>query len=248
MNTGRAGRRLEASSCSPPSRGRSAASRVRARRRRLHRRRGGRLAPRRAGIIKSSADVEAARQHRARQRRRVVRARVHRPRRPDWDPYARGAIIGITRGTTAAHLPARRSTASRCRWPTWLDAHAAATLGQSLSELRVDGGASVNDTLLQFQADVLQTPRRAAEGHRNDGARRRVPGRPRDRRLEGSRRNRRPWQVDRRFEPNDAGRRARPRCGPAGTRRSSGRSTGPSRSSVGRERVDTEHQFSPRGN
>jgi glycerol kinase len=76
---------------------------------------------------------------------------------PDWDPYARGAIIGITRGTTAAHL-ARAALDGVALQVADLLEGMHKDLGQELSELRVDGGASVNDTLMQIQADVLQIP------------------------------------------------------------------------------------------
>lgn len=76
---------------------------------------------------------------------------------PDWDPYARGAIIGITRGTTTGHLARAALDGIALQVADLLEGmhH---DLGQSLSELRVDGGASVNNTLMQIQADVLQIP------------------------------------------------------------------------------------------
>jgi glycerol kinase len=73
---------------------------------------------------------------------------------PHWDPYARGTILGLTRGTNAAHL-ARAALESMAYqtcdvlWAMQKDA------GIRLTELKVDGGASVNDILMQFQADVL---------------------------------------------------------------------------------------------
>jgi glycerol kinase len=76
---------------------------------------------------------------------------------PDWDPYARGAIIGITRGTTAGHL-ARAALDGVALQVADLLEGMHNDLGEELSELLVDGGASVNDTLLQIQADVLQIP------------------------------------------------------------------------------------------
>ena len=73
---------------------------------------------------------------------------------PHWDPYARGAIFGLTRGTTAAHL-ARAALESMafqtCDVLTAMQKDA----GIRLTELKVDGGASVNHALMQFQADVL---------------------------------------------------------------------------------------------
>ena len=74
---------------------------------------------------------------------------------PDWDPYARGAIIGLTRGTTAAHL-ARAALDGVALQVADLLQGMTNDLGQPVNELRVDGGASVNNTLMQIQADVLQ--------------------------------------------------------------------------------------------
>jgi glycerol kinase len=76
---------------------------------------------------------------------------------PDWDPYARGAIIGITRGTTTAHI-ARAALDGVALQVADLLEGMHKDLGAKLSELRVDGGASVNNTLMQIQADVLQIP------------------------------------------------------------------------------------------
>jgi glycerol kinase len=76
---------------------------------------------------------------------------------PDWDPYARGAIIGLTRGTTTAHI-ARAALDGVALQVGDLLGGMQDDAGFQLQELRVDGGASVNDTLLQIQADVLQLP------------------------------------------------------------------------------------------
>ena len=76
---------------------------------------------------------------------------------PHWDPYARGAVFGLTRGTTAGHL-ARAALEGICfQVADVLDAMRADT-GLAVSELRVDGGAVSNDLLLQMQADILQVP------------------------------------------------------------------------------------------
>jgi glycerol kinase len=76
---------------------------------------------------------------------------------PHWDAYARGAIVGLTRGTTAAHLARAALESIAYQVGDILDAiHRDA--GIPLQELRVDGGASVNDTLMQFQADLLGVP------------------------------------------------------------------------------------------
>ncbi len=76
---------------------------------------------------------------------------------PHWDPYARGTIVGLTRGTTRAHLA--RAALEGIAYQT---AEVLAAMQQDakrpLLELRVDGGASRNDLLMQFQADVLGVP------------------------------------------------------------------------------------------
>jgi glycerol kinase len=73
---------------------------------------------------------------------------------PHWDPYARGTIVGITRGTKAAHI-ARAALESIAFQVADLLEAARADAGIDLAELRVDGGAAANNYLLQFQADML---------------------------------------------------------------------------------------------
>jgi glycerol kinase len=73
---------------------------------------------------------------------------------PYWDPFARGTILGLSRGTTAAHL-ARAAVESMAYQTRDLAEAMQEDLGRPLAELKVDGGASVNDALMQFQADVL---------------------------------------------------------------------------------------------
>jgi len=73
---------------------------------------------------------------------------------PFWKPNARGTILGLTRGTTAAHIARAALAGIACRTRDVTDAIAAAT-GAPVSELRVDGGAAANDLLMQMQADVL---------------------------------------------------------------------------------------------
>ena len=122
-------------------------------------------------------------------------------------------MVGITRGTTAGHVAraALESIAYPGRRPARRDG---ARRGIQLAELRVDGGASANDVLMQFQADLLGVPVVRPAGHRDDGARRGLSGRPRGRLLGiGRRDRRRQWQVDRRFEPRDAERRRRAAAG-----------------------------------
>jgi len=76
---------------------------------------------------------------------------------PYWDQEARGMIIGITRGTGKAHI-ARAAVESIAFQTADLLAAMNADSHVDLTELRVDGGATVNDSLLQFQADILQIP------------------------------------------------------------------------------------------
>jgi glycerol kinase len=73
---------------------------------------------------------------------------------PHWDPYARGTIVGVTRGTTAAHLARAALESIAFQSADLLDAMQA-DAGVKLAELRVDGGASRNDLLMQFQADLI---------------------------------------------------------------------------------------------
>jgi glycerol kinase len=76
---------------------------------------------------------------------------------PHWDPYARGTIVGLTRGSSKAHLA--RATLEAIAYQT-VDAVRSmeAASGVDLTELRADGGATVNAWLMQFQADVLGVP------------------------------------------------------------------------------------------
>jgi len=76
---------------------------------------------------------------------------------PHWDPYARGAMLGITRGTTAAHIARAALEAVAFQVCDLLDAVSADSLVQP-SELRVDGGAAANNLLLQMQTDLLGLP------------------------------------------------------------------------------------------
>lgn len=75
---------------------------------------------------------------------------------PYWDQYARGVICGISRGTTAAHIA--RATLEGIAFETYDIVQAMARdLGAPLKELKVDGGASRNNLMMQFQADILDT-------------------------------------------------------------------------------------------
>jgi len=76
---------------------------------------------------------------------------------PHWDPYARGTLIGLSRGTHRGHV-ARAALESIAFQSAELLAAMQADAAQPLIELRVDGGATANDLLMQFQADLLGVP------------------------------------------------------------------------------------------
>ena len=76
---------------------------------------------------------------------------------PHWDPYARGALLGLTRGSTAAHI-ARAALESIAYQSMDVLTAMEADAGIRLTQLRVDGGATVNNLLMQFQADILGVP------------------------------------------------------------------------------------------
>ena len=76
---------------------------------------------------------------------------------PHWDQYARGTITGITRGTTAAHLARAALDGIAFQVADVLEVMKQDS-GIAIEGLRVDGGASANDLLMQFQADILQAP------------------------------------------------------------------------------------------
>ena len=73
---------------------------------------------------------------------------------PHWDPYARGTIVGITRGTTQSHIARAALESIAYQTKDVLDAMTADSHIPA-KELRVDGGASINRLLMQFQADIL---------------------------------------------------------------------------------------------
>jgi glycerol kinase len=76
---------------------------------------------------------------------------------PHWDPYARGTIVGLTRGTGRAHIVRAAVAAMAYQTRDVIEAMERDT-GRKLSELRVDGGAAVMDVLCQLQADLLGIP------------------------------------------------------------------------------------------
>jgi glycerol kinase len=76
---------------------------------------------------------------------------------PHWDPQARGSIFGLTRGTSRAHIARAALESIAFQSADVLDAMQKDS-GRRLTELRVDGGATANDLLMQFQADLLGVP------------------------------------------------------------------------------------------
>jgi glycerol kinase len=80
---------------------------------------------------------------------------------PYWDAQARGAIVGLTRGSTVAHIARAALESIAFQSAALLEAmsrDAVANGGVAVTELRVDGGACANDLLMQFQADLLGIP------------------------------------------------------------------------------------------
>lgn len=74
---------------------------------------------------------------------------------PHWDPYARGSVFGITRGTTKAHLT-RAALESICYQVNDVIETMKKDSGETISELRVDGGAAANNLMVQFQSDISE--------------------------------------------------------------------------------------------
>ncbi len=109
------------------------------------------------GIIERSSDVEALAQSVPDNGGVVFVPAFTGLGAPHWDPYASGMIIGIGRGTTKGHI-ARAAMESIALQTTDLMRAMNADTDAPLRELRVDGGATANDTLMQFQADLLGVP------------------------------------------------------------------------------------------
>lgn len=109
------------------------------------------------GIIKSSSEVEALAASVPDSGGVVMVPAFTGLGAPHWDPHARGLLHGITRGTTRAHIARAALEAIAHRSSDLLEAmQRDAEL--PLEEVRVDGGASANDLLMQFQADLLGVP------------------------------------------------------------------------------------------
>src|SRR5262249_48874401 len=109
------------------------------------------------GIIRSSSDVEALAASVPDNGNVYLVPAFAGLGAPHWDQYARGTIVGLTRGATAAHIAPAALESIAFQSADLLDAMQA-DAGVRLAELRVDGGASRNDLLMQFQADIIGAP------------------------------------------------------------------------------------------
>ncbi|MBE0659499.1 MAG: glycerol kinase GlpK [Bryobacteraceae bacterium] len=109
------------------------------------------------GVIRSSAEVEALASSVPNSGGVLFVPAFAGLGAPHWDPYARGAIVGLTRGSTSAHIARAALDSIAYQVADLLDAINADS-GVNFGELRVDGGASNNNLLLQTQADLLQRP------------------------------------------------------------------------------------------
>jgi len=109
------------------------------------------------GIIKKAEDVEALAQSVPDNGGVYLVPALAGLGAPHWDPGARGAVFGLTRGTTGGHI-ARAALEGIAYEVGDLVRAMEGDTGGKMAELRVDGGASGNDTLMQFQADILRIP------------------------------------------------------------------------------------------
>jgi glycerol kinase len=109
------------------------------------------------GLIKSSADVEALAASVPDCGGVYLVPAFAGLGAPHWDQYARGTITGLTRGTTSGHI-ARAALEGIAFQVTDVLEVMREDSGIPVPELRVDGGASANNLLMQFQADLLQVP------------------------------------------------------------------------------------------
>jgi glycerol kinase len=109
------------------------------------------------GIIESSSEVEALAQSVPSSGGVYLVPAFAGLGAPYWDQYARGTITGLTRGTTKAHIARAALEGIAFQVADVLEVMKEDS-GIEMSALRVDGGASANDMLMQFQADILQAP------------------------------------------------------------------------------------------
>jgi glycerol kinase len=121
---------------------------------------------------------------------------------PDWDPDARGAILGVTRGTTRAHLVRATLEAIAFEVRDVVDIMTREA-GLSVPELSADGGASVNDVLMQLQADQLQTPVRRPQVLETTGLGAAFLAGLATGVWSSSEELKATWQLDRQFEPGE---------------------------------------------
>ena len=108
------------------------------------------------GIIEKSTDVEALAAEVSDSDGVVVVPALVGLGAPHWDPYARGTILGLSRGTTRAHIARAAVDSMALQTRDVLEAMQD-DAGERLKILKVDGGASMNNALMQFQADILNT-------------------------------------------------------------------------------------------
>ena len=153
---------------------------------------------------------------------------------PHWDPYARGTIVGLTRGSGRAHLARAALEAIAYQTVDAVRAQSRPRPGEPLGGLKADGGATANAWLMQFQADVLGVPVVVPEVAETTALGAALPGRGRRRRLDRRRRWRSCGARRRATSRGWARTSARPCC-TAGRGRSSARAAGwrPSRVSGG---------------
>jgi len=109
------------------------------------------------GIIRSSNDVEALAKSVPDNGNVYLVPAFAGLGAPHWDQYARGVIVGLTRGATAAHIARAALESIAFQSADLLDAMQA-DAGMRLAELRVDGGAARNDLMMQFQSDLIRAP------------------------------------------------------------------------------------------
>ena len=109
------------------------------------------------GIIKSSADVEKLAASVPSTDGVYLVPAFAGLGAPHWDPYARGTLVGLTRGTNQAHI-ARAALEGIAYQVADIVKAMEADAGLKLKQLRVDGGASLNGLLMQFQSDLLRVP------------------------------------------------------------------------------------------
>lgn len=109
------------------------------------------------GLVKSSSEIESLARSESDHGGVYVVPAFTGLGSPYWDPYARGSIIGITRGTTKGHI-ARAALEAIAFQSAELLLAMQQDAEHPLRELRVDGGAARNDLLMQFQADLLGVP------------------------------------------------------------------------------------------